>query len=243
VSAPRPLLLGEGERDVGRAALGDRRRPPCDFEGDLPRLVRRLSELAGGPPRFGYDAETIHAVSARIPRSGRPMRAGGKAKQLRDAVLAGLQDHTAVIALVDARAEELESLRRDVSEILAQCREREPDARVAIGVAVQEIEAWMLADPHGRVAAFGPAVGAQPVPDDLEAVADPKALWRERAGQCPAPDAVDPALHADVQRSKVWEALRSDVVRRACPAGFAPFADAVEGVILAVSRRSARGRE
>ena len=241
MSAPRPLLLGEGERDVGRMTPGERRRPPCDFEGDLPRLVRRLSELAGGPPRFGYDAETLHAIAARIPRGGRPMRAGGKAKQLRDAVLAGLQDHAVVIALIDARAEELDGLRRDALEILAQCRERHPDARVAIGLAVREIEAWMLADPQGRLAAFGPAVGAQPVPDDLEDLGDPKALWRERAGQCPPPGPADAALHADTQRCKAWESARPEVLRRVCPKGFPPFADAVEGVMLGIPR-AARGR-
>jgi hypothetical protein len=161
------------------------------------------------------------------------MRTGGKAKELRNAVLAALQTHSQVIALIDARTHELESLQRDAKEILSQCHERVPGARVAIGLAVQEIEIWMLADPEARSAAFGAAVGAQPVPDDLERVADPKALWLERAGQGPVPPGAHPALHTDIQRCKAWESLRPEVVARVCPKGFAPFAEAFRKVVVA----------
>jgi hypothetical protein len=89
---------------------------------------------------------------------------------------------------------------------------------------VHEVEIWMLADPESRKAAFGQAVGAQPVPDDLEGVRDPKALWFERAGQAPSPDGADEALHGDAQRVAAWQALRPEVVARACPQGFAIFA-------------------
>lgn len=221
------MLLGEGERDVGRVDPAVKRQPPCDHEGDLPRLVRRLSELSSGRTRFGYDAETLHAITARTPLAGRPTRVGGKSKQLRNAVLAALQTHGVVIALIDARADEVQRLQGDVQEILAQCRERSADARVAIGLAVQEIEIWMLADPEARKAAFGDAVGAQPVPEDLEGVGDPKALWRERAGQAMPPDEADGALHGDAQRLAAWQTLRPDVVAHRCPKGFAPFARGV----------------
>lgn len=219
----RILLLGEGERDVGRIPPAVKRQPPCDFEGDLPRLVRRLSEHASGRSRFGYDAETLHGINARIPLSGRPTRTGGKSKELRNAVIAALQTYSNVIALIDARIEEVAVLQRDVQEILAQCRERNAEARVAIGLAIQEIEIWMLADPEARKAAFGQPVSAQRVPDDLEGVGDPKALWRERAGQAPPVEGADPQLHADAQRLAAWQNIRPEVVAHLCPRGFAPF--------------------
>ncbi len=222
--SPRILLLGEGERDVGRIPPSMKRQPPCDFEGDLPRLVRRLSEHASGRSRFGYDAETILRINAQIPLAGRPTRTGGKSKQLLNAVLAALQKYSIVIALIDARIGEVATLQRDIQEILAICRERNADAKVAIGLAIQEIEIWMLADPEACKAAFGPAVGAQPVPADLEGVGDPKALWHERAGQAPPPDGTDPEIHADAQRLAAWQGLRPDVVAHRCPRGFAPFA-------------------
>jgi hypothetical protein len=223
VSDPRLLLLGEGPRDVGRIEGGAKRRPYCDFEGDLPRLVRRLSEHEGGPTRFGYDAETLRAIVTRIPLAGRPTRIGGKSKELRNAVLAALQSHSIIIALIDARAEEVPALQRDIADILTQCHERLASARVAIGLAIHEIEIWMLADSEARKAAFGATVGGQPVPDDLEGVRNPKALWSERAGQYAAPEGVAPELHEDGQRRAAWEALRPQVVAHLCPKGFAPF--------------------
>jgi hypothetical protein len=60
----RPLYLGEGWRDVGAPEPG-RRVVPCDFEGDLPRLMRRLAEVLGVETRFGYDASTFRDVVAR----------------------------------------------------------------------------------------------------------------------------------------------------------------------------------
>lgn len=223
MSASGLLLLGEGERDVGRIDPTTKRRPPCDFEGDLPRLVRRLSEVACGRTRFGYDADTIHAVNTRIAHRGRPTRLGGKSKALRNAVIAALQTHSTVIALIDARVEELQDLQRDVHDILTQCRERSAEAKVAIGLAIQEVEIWMMADPHSRDAALGANVGQEPVPDDLEAVGDPKALWRGKAGQVHVPDGADAELHADQLRRAAWASLRPDVVAHSCPRGFAPF--------------------
>jgi hypothetical protein len=207
VTSPRVLLLGEGERDVGRIEHGAKRRPPCDFEGDLPRLVRRLSEHARAAARFGYDAETIRGINARIPLAGRPTRSGGKSKELRNAVIAALQTHSTIVALVDARAEEVEALQRDVRDIVAQCVERSAEATIAIGLAIQEIEIWMLADPEARKAAFGPDAGTHEVSDDPEGVRDPKAMWSERAGQAPPRDGTHAALHADNQRKAAWQAL------------------------------------
>ena len=221
MSARRPLLLGEGVRDIGRP---DRHRK-CggDHEGDLPRLLRRVTASSDGPAMFGYAASTLREIVERFPASGRPMRRGGKAKELRDAVLASVTAHSIVIALIDARADEVGDLRHDVREILEQCRERAPDTAVAIGLAVHEIEIWMLADPDARVAAFGETVGRRPVPSDLEAVRDPKSLWTTLAGQCNPMQGLDPEDHRDLQRAKAWEALRLDVVSTACPTGFAPF--------------------
>ncbi len=224
MSASRVFLLGEGEQDVGRIEPAIKRHPPCDFEGDLPRLVRRLSEHHAGRSRFGYDADTLRGINARIPLAGRPTRTGGKSKELRNAVLAALQTHATVIALIDARAEEVPVLQRDIQDILDQCRERSAEARVAIGLAIHEIEIWMLADPEARRAAFGPETGGHAVPEDLEGVWDPKSLWLERAGQALAPEGIDGPLHADTQRRAAWETLRPEVVSRGCPRGFAPFA-------------------
>jgi hypothetical protein len=231
VTSARLLLLGEGPRDVGQLDPSVKRHPPCDFEGDLPRLVRRISEHAGGLTRFGYDAETLRGITARIPLAGRPTRTGGKSKELRNAVLAALRSYSTIIALIDARAEEVLTLQQDIRDILEQCHERSSTARVAIGLAIHEIEIWMLADRESRNAAFGATIGAQPMPGDLEGVRDPKVLWSERAGQSPPPDGGAFELHGDRQRSAAWQALRPQVVAHQCPRGFAPFMKDVLGAL------------
>src|ERR1700684_3999214 len=145
----RPLYLGEGWRDVGAPAPG-RRVVPCDFEGDLPRLMRRLAEVLGVETRFGYDASTFGDVIARAGvRDVRPPRVGGKAKDLRDAVVYSLMHSTptpsAIFALIDATAPEFDELQRDTADVIAQCRDVRTDVAVVIGIALHEIEIWMLA--------------------------------------------------------------------------------------------------
>jgi hypothetical protein len=163
----------------------------------------------------------------QIPRQGPPTRIGGKSKDLRDAIMSVLRDrHEAplfIVAVIDARLDEIDDLEKDVGDILRQCEERVRDVPVAIGLAIQEIEIWMMADPESRRAAFGDKGLKRPIPSNLEAVGDPKALWSELAGTSPAPEGKSAAHHADDQRSAAWRALRPDVVKNACPRGFAPL--------------------
>lgn len=224
----RPLYLGEGLRDVG-APSNMRRRVPCEHEGDLPRLVRRIAELLNLETRFGYDASTFREMITRaVVRDGRPTRVGGKSKELRDAIVYALTfvepTPSAVIALLDARARELPQLQRDAADILAQCRERRADVPVVIGIALHEVEIWMLADPEARVAAFGEHIGRASLPElPAEDIGDPKQLWATYAGRIVAPEGVSSEDHGDALRRAAWQALRPLVVAQACPRGFAPF--------------------
>lgn len=232
MSYRRLFLLGEGDRDIGRATLD--RKPPCDFEGDLPRLVRRIAVVAGGPERFGYDASTIQAIVSKLPIQGRAMRSGKKSKNLRDAVVATICSDPrplAVIALIDARVEEVEELREDFRIICESCRTEAPDVPVALGMAIQEVEIWMLADEQSRRAAFGDAIGARDVGKDLESIHDPKSLWNDLAGQAGAREDDVTERHLDHQRRCAWEALRLEVVGRRCPRGFQPFTRDVREVV------------
>lgn len=219
----RLLLIGEGPRDIGEPDLGLdlKRKVPCDFEGDLPRLVRRLVRDHGGPDRFGYDAITIREVVSQIPRVGRATRSGGKSKDLRDAVVAQVRSGhpLGVVALIDARLDEVSALRQDVGSILAECA----GTPVVIGLAIQEIEVWMLADERARIAAFSPRVGARPIVERLESVDDPKTLWSDRAGQLPAAAGIPSALHQDQQRAAAWAEMSLDVAAQRCPDGFGRF--------------------
>jgi hypothetical protein len=233
----RPLFLGEGARDVGVAIEG-RRRIPCAFEGDVPRLVRRIAELSGKEMHFGYDAMTFREVVARIPRTGRPTRIGGKSKDLRDAIFHSLRDSqrvpAAILAVLDARADEFVSLQKDAAEILAECGGIRADVPVVIGIALHEIEIWMLADAVARTAAFGAQVAQTPLlGGGVENLPDPKALWSTYAGRAAPPDGVAQDLHRDQQRLAAWASLQPEVVCEACPRGFAPFHAALHPALRA----------
>jgi hypothetical protein len=224
----RILFLGEGERDVGELLTWNR-RVPCDHEGDLPRLVRRVAEVLGRPTRFGYDASTFDEVAKlTLAPDTRPTRIGGKSKRLRDAVVYSLRwgdpIPSAIIALIDATDAEFDLLRADAAEIVTECREWNADVPVAIGIALHEIEIWMLADPNARVAAFGPEVGASPLAAGAaESHADPKSLWATYSGQVAPRGGTTLELHRDNQRLAAWGAMRPPVVAQTCPRGFAPF--------------------
>lgn len=237
----QPFYLGEGERDVGSPEQG---RIEADFEGDIPRLMRRIVRELGGPESFAYVAETIRGIVETIPRQGTPTRIGGKSKDLRDAVLAVLQDSDVLflVAVIDARQDELEDLEPDVRTILRLCEERAPDVPVAIGLAIQEIEIWMIADPYARMAAFGEHARDLTLWTHLEEVDDPKSLWAEFAGRSPAPDAKDHDEHADDQRASAWHAMRPNEVARGCPRGFAPFLEAAGTVVKLAFRRTSKKR-
>jgi hypothetical protein len=229
----RVWLLGEGVEDIGRVP-DLHRRPCCDFEGDLPRMLRRLVVEAGGPERFGYRAQTIRSIVERIPRAGRPTRSGGKSKDLRDAVIAtlrsvqGEEPPLALVAVIDSTLAELPDLRTDARLILEQARGEAPDVPVAIGLAVHEIEIWMLADPASRAHAFPTSPN---LPTDLESVTDPKSLWATCAGMNPVPSGRTVEEYADAQRTAAWNAMRPPVVIAACPQGFGVFHTTVQAVL------------
>ncbi len=145
------------------------------------------------------------------------------------------QQPLAVFALIDARAGEVAMLRRDSQDILSQCATEAQTVPVVIGLAIQEIEIWMLADPHSRQAALGQVI-EHLVPADLEAVGDPKSLWAYLAGGFPCPGDGHPELHSDNQRRAAWESLRPEVVGHLCPSGFAPFSAAAQKAVRSVFR-------
>lgn len=225
--ARRVAFIGEGPADIG-AARGDR-RVPCAFEGDLPRAVRRLIQHEGGEGRFGYDVYSIRELVDSIPRYGRPTRSGGKTKDLRDAIVAVLRSHTqpiAIVAVIDVRADELANVRRDVAVILGESERDHPGVPVAIGLAIHEIEAWMLADAESRRAAFGHSAGHPELPMSPEDLPDPKSEWANRAGRA-ASSRGNTEIADDDRRQAAWQSMRPDVVAHECPIGFAPFVPAV----------------
>ena len=85
----------------------------------------------------------------------------------------------------------------------------------ALGIAIEELEAWLLADEQAIARVLGVQVkGPHP---DPESIGDPKARLKQE-------------YHADSSRREDWErheavaeALSLDVLRKRCPKGFEPL--------------------
>lgn len=222
----RILVLGEGTTDLGRC---DRDGVP-ESEGVLPILVRKLLESHAVSPieirvKRWID---IRLFSKRISRS-----ATGFANKLRAALKLEGRQADAIIAVVDRDG----TPRNDRIQELSAGREslREAKKPVAVGVAIEMIEAWLLADEHGlRVALDSNDIQTQPEPESLSAREESSAnnpkgrlnlLMREALGNESDAESYGFICAAIAKASSI------DVLERRCSDGFAPFAKQVRELI------------
>ena len=135
----RVLILGEGPTDLGRIGLDG----SLELEGALPTLVRKL--LGGIAPQVPVDIRAqrmskIRLFKKRIGRSGH----GYANKLVALLALKEGREADAVIAVVDRDGERhddrIAELNRGRDEL------RNAKKPCAVGVAIEMIEAWLLAD-------------------------------------------------------------------------------------------------
>ncbi|MFO0560148.1 MAG: DUF4276 family protein [Polyangiales bacterium] len=220
----RLVIIGEGPQDIGRREWfeeGDEA-----FKGDIPSLLDRLHELHEVRYPVPFVSITLKETQQQIASFGRSGRAGKLGRTMRDAVIRASRgeflfdeqrvDPLAIVLLVDARRDNREEVLGAASDAERECETLGVSVPVVIGVAIHEIEAWLLADEACRIAAFGSEVGRRPLPQPPEEIGDPKALWRSLHGQV--------SEHEDeegrdywLRRRLAWLALRIDVVRARCP--------------------------
>ena len=149
----------------GRKNPGVNARSAVRLEGDLPRL--RAPALGVSVRALPFRVRRQDAAGDRSRTAlqrGRPS-ASGASRRSSGSRARGATDARRRDALVDARLDELPRLQRDVQDILAQCRERSAEARVAIGLAMQEIEIGSWPIPRRARLRSATAVGEQPVPE------------------------------------------------------------------------------
>lgn len=221
----RLLLVSEGPLDVGTAGRG--RGDPEHGEGEERRgavgvLVRRVLADKMGREVSDWEIERdvlprVHARSEAV--SGYPRKAHLAIEEAR------IRGCTAVAIVVDRDRTEggsrLAQLRegRDLAE-----KSGNPLAyRAALGVAVEMVEAWLLADEQALNEALGldPKAPAIPDPEGLDGgpktESYPKTVFRKLVERGRA---VSGAPYDDVA-----ERVRLDVLERRCKLGFAPFAE------------------
>ncbi|MDI7266727.1 MAG: hypothetical protein QME96_01885 [Myxococcota bacterium] len=221
----RICVAGEGIFDVGWDRDRDRPEGP-EYAGDVPLILARLiREHLGRDRRFAClrwtkdDLPRVHPSTAEgWPRPP----AEARARELQAALWAASREEgiDALVFVRDSRLEDHDLRLRKCREVLRACDSRGSPIAVVLGLAVQEIEAWLLADPQARAAAFGDAGrnGQYPAPEELP---DPKSCWRTLLGES-APGSPASTRDADC-RTRAIEAMRPRVVSELCSRGFEPF--------------------
>ncbi len=98
--------------------------------------------------------------------------------------------------------------------------------RCVVGVAIREIEAWLLADRGACSNVFGQKwKGSAP-----EMLADPKSVLQTLIGQLRC-NTNSPISEQDIRKA-LADLMDPEVVARQCPKGFAPFKNEVEQRLL-----------
>ena len=221
-------FLGEGPQDVGPST------EECDSEsverqGCIPHFVENLLNVRRrSPVIFAREKDYLPRLHLESRRArGRPRR-GYKAK-VRAAIVQAHEDQIDGIVIVVDEPASRES--RRLPRLQAGRDEARQDGVMtpcALGVAIQEIEAWLLADGRARAKHLGKA-GRRPLPAHPERIPNPRSLFSglygEHRSQCESEGSHVPPEWR-VKESCAIDA-RVRVLEDGCPAGFAPFAEEV----------------
>lgn len=205
-----------GPRAARRAIDGE-----PDRKGVITILVRRLLE-----EKFKRPIQEWEIESKPLPRVNRrsPTLSGYEYK-VRDAIVeARISGCSAVVVVVDRDNSEPGERMSALSAGRDQAQ-REGEAlagKTALGVAVETVEAWLLADETALNEALDldPPAGTPPSPENLDGAKNTEKHPKMR-------------LHSLLNRRRsevTWpydeiaERVRLDVLTARCPEGFAPFA-------------------
>lgn len=225
---PRILLAAEGTNDGG-----DYDEIYADRNAMRQGIARVLVDRILGPGNFEY----VFTPLTRLPKEPKKRRFDkrlkGDAGKASDGLkLAGLRFQGFIMVRdADRRRERLQEMLTG----LQSAREKEAkltDLPAVVGVAIETIEAWLLADPNAFKKALGSSIAS--LPDD------PESLWGARdTPESKHPKQTLRRLLLSIKESHdtgTYERLASEVdldtLKKKCRDGFAPFCKALESAFL-----------
>jgi len=215
VSQVRVLVLGDGRHELG-ADLGQSLN--LDNLPALPSLIHRLMDC---PAHVSYTCEPFRRV--------KPVHTRGHkyAKKVRRAIQLARQNGYQALAVVIDRDRQ-----KDADRIVPLQDGRDAMASgslpaCAVGMAVEAFDSWMIADSKAVTAAAGDPGKTHPKPESL--------AGKEGTGDHPK-DVAGVIFGAKAglgdKYAVVAENVDLDLLAKACPKGFAPFAEDVRRHIL-----------
>jgi hypothetical protein len=203
----RIRFIGEGPDDVGRA----------DHTGVTQILVRRIIA-----ERMGTEPDTSGWVAAPVIRLHRPRGLDEKTRlAMKEAHREGF-DAVVVVLDRDGKGSNDEGRLKQLRKGREAASEKVP-IHAALGVAIETMEAWLLADETALSATLGCVVPQQPEPEKLAgekgSQAHPKARLHGLIGDSPRQE--EPT---GIIKRAIAEKASIKILERRCPAGFKPFA-------------------
>ena len=212
------LFVGEGSKDVGREVtrvlaltedgIQSDDPSPC---GVVPILVLRSLAEAKRARRFSFRASS---------RSRRRSHKGGYGKQVLMAITDAVHDKASAVVVVTDR--DGESNQSRLTEMVRGRELAESKGLVcptALGLAIEELEAWLLADEM----AIASATGKRPdrLLPDPEADDNPKATLQTYLPK------ISDAQEGPWPYEAIAEVIDLETLKKRCPKGFGPFYDEV----------------
>jgi hypothetical protein len=216
------LFIGEGRHDIGGPSPHPRQPRPAG--GTIPALARRLSAAVA--------PESVALAWSEISRFNLSAKKRGYPAKIAAAVLLATRNFnceaTITVADRDGKVERYDELLAGVN----RASEIFPKHPIVWGLAVESVEAWTLAAPEAIADELG--VDVQLVKRQYPAGASVEALSERSGKREHRPkqllDRIAQLKHRhDSAEFREAVAVRTEVAAlvRACPIGFAPFAEQV----------------
>lgn len=214
-------VIGEGSTDVGSEG------PDVQtYQGDIPLIlssILRASNWKGDS--FSCDRRLFSSIKVHGPSKSLSAEARKIVAHMEEASNDGC---ALAVLVVDVRKEDLAG-RKKQARAAEKYLETEGIDSVIIGLAVHEIEAWILADEAAR-SLLSRQPRAYPYSGSPEDDPDPTSSLAQILGECLSSD--DAAENELDLRARMIDAMRPDVVSRACPLGFRPFLKAARKKLI-----------
>lgn len=223
----RILILGEGPTDLGRFD----KEGNLEQEGMLPILVRELLLEQDADLSLEFRVKTL-ASTMLIKKPSQKTKTSRYGLSNKLQAVQGLplgKWAEAIVAVVDRDEKKYDKRIEDLNEgrdfLLQQGK------RCAVGMAIEEIEAWLLADEKAlRIALDDNSIKRQPAPEKLasrddKSLKNPKGLLAHvMKGSMQREVSADefPELCA-----RIAEEIDLAQLEKRCPKGFQPFAEQV----------------
>jgi hypothetical protein len=230
-------LLGEGPEDYGSVEGKEKPGVEDKYKGHIQLFVERILHALQGH-RLYFQPFPLYPRNLHVHtyvRQEKSEKMEPLATRVRLAIQkARASGHQALVVLMDDRREDDKPILEKLKEGRQEAEQAGYCLPTALGTAIKEIEAWILADDKARPWGLGEE-GNKPLEDAPEDIDDPKSRFSKlygdymqklkEQGQAQLPDERMCQEHIIAQ-------IDINTLSKRCPKGFKPFLEEIKTHIL-----------